>query len=62
MARTKGFQSLFSWMTLIGSIQELGAAAAGVFQSLFSWMTLIGCPGRARVRAAGLRFNPCFLG
>ena len=37
------FQSLFSWMTLIGVIiDEASALEPEMFQSLFSWMTLIG--------------------
>jgi len=41
----KRFQSLFSWMTLIGT-QAAGAheVVNVKFQSLFSWMTLIGDP------------------
>ena len=36
------FQSLFSWMTLIGYHQLMPEFIHGWFQSLFSWMTLIG--------------------
>ncbi len=42
------FQSLFSWMTLIGFGRgEIAPAPRQQFQSLFSWMTLIG-PARDR--------------
>ena len=36
------FQSLFSWMTLIGLTPSHEVIHAARFQSLFSWMTLIG--------------------
>ena len=45
------FQSLFSWMTLIGRLcMSAEGSGTNEFQSLFSWMTLI---GRRPVDASG---------
>ena len=40
-ASTNGFQSLFSWMSLLNLIQEILIDTELMFQSLFSWMSLL---------------------
>jgi len=46
------FQSLFSWMTLIGAApMAVMPRPTYMFQSLFSWMTLIGEPARSEARS-----------
>jgi len=57
-----GFQSLFSWMTLIGILAVYSGPGHAPFQSLFSWMTLIGPRSNRAATPPRFCFNPCFLG
>jgi len=59
----EAFQSLFSWMTLIGTLGlKDGEDTWEMFQSLFSWMTLIGAAVCSSAPWEKRCFNPCFLG
>ena len=50
-AAAEMFQSLFSWMLLIGSWPSTSTSRASRFQSLFSWMCSV---GHARLRPTWL--------
>ena len=56
-----GFQSLFSWMSLLNSAYRFTLNPFFVFQSLFSWMSLLNRQHRV-LWIALLGFNPCSRG
>ena len=61
-AEGRKFQSLLSWISLIGSTAERANGSPSMFQSLLSWISLIGCSSPPSHKADRLCFNPCCRG